>query len=98
MGDSPQTETKQHHEPQAPQPAGPQLQTLQPQLGMDSLVARASIDPSRLTPSDVLRLQRTVGNRAVSQMLATGRQGAGPIQAKLTVGPAGREPGPFKPS
>ena len=89
MGDGAQTETKQHREPQAHQPVGPQLQTLQPQLDTDSLVARASLDPGRLTPSDVLHLQRTVGNRAVSQMLAAGRQGPGPLQAKLTVGPVG---------
>ncbi len=89
MGDSAQTETKQRHEPQAPQPAGPQLQAEQPQLGMDSLVARTSLDIGRLSPSDVVRLQRMVGNRTVSRMLATGRQEAGPIQAKLAVGPAG---------
>lgn len=39
------------------------------------LVARAQRTPDRLTPTDTLRLQRTMGNRAVSLMLArTGQQ------------------------
>jgi Domain of unknown function (DUF4157) len=90
MPQSAQAETKKlHREPQAPQPAGPQSQTLPPEYQANSLIARADLDASRLSPSDVLRLQRMVGNRAVSQILAAGRPGTGPIQAKLTVGAAG---------
>ena len=43
------------------------------------LVQRAVVDPSRAGPADILALQRTAGNGAVSEL----------IQAKLKVGPAG---------
>lgn len=89
MEHSAKTEAKQHHEPQAHEPVGPQIQTWQPEYDPNSLVARSRLDPGQMSPSDVIHLQRMVGNRAVSQMLAASRPGAGPIQAKLTVSPAG---------
>jgi len=47
------------------------------------------LDPSSAprTPGEVVRLQRTVGNRAVDQLIQ-GKARAGSLQAKLTVGPA----------
>jgi hypothetical protein len=54
-------------------PAEPTATTDLPQL------QRAIADPRAAKPSDILALQRMVGNRAVSRL----------IQAKLTVGPAG---------
>lgn len=48
----------------------------------NDVVQRAQADPSRLALSDVLALQRTVGNQAVQRMVAS-------VQCKaLTVGPA----------
>jgi len=56
--------------------------------------AEAIIQPSRqvprsLSPGNILQLQRMYGNRAVSQMITTKRNGNGtsPIQTQLTVGP-----------
>lgn len=43
------------------------------------LLQRAIADPAAASPADILTLQRTVGNRAVSRL----------IQAKLAVGPMG---------
>ncbi len=44
-----------------------------------TIIKRAKLAPSSLTPRDVLQLQRTLGNRAVTRL----------IQAKLTIGPSG---------
>lgn len=45
------------------------------QLTIDSsLIQRAMADPAALTPADVLRLQRTVGNRTVQRILAGNEQ------------------------
>jgi len=66
------------------------------------IVQRALADVGRLAPNDMLQLQRTIGNRAVSDLLQRGEQraqggvaDAGPlhtpapmIQTKLTVGAA----------
>jgi hypothetical protein len=53
-----------------------------------AIIQRATLDPGSLTQRDVLRLQRTVGNRVVGRLLA--RIGSRPtIQARLTVGAAG---------
>jgi hypothetical protein len=49
-----------------------------------SLVQRALAQPGAASPADLLTLQRRVGNRAVSGLLA---KGASTIQAKLQVGP-----------
>jgi hypothetical protein len=57
--------------------------------------AVTTIHPSRQAPGslshgDILQLQRMYGNRAVSQMIKTKKNGYGtsPIQTQLTVGPA----------
>jgi len=55
--------------------AKPVAQVQQADLG---ILQRAVADPRVARPSDILALQRTVGNRAVSRL----------IQTKLTVGPA----------
>jgi hypothetical protein len=56
-------------------------------------VQRAQVDPRKLTPADVTALQRSVGNKAVANML--GRNGPQPaskpgliVQPSLKVGPA----------
>ena len=36
-----------------------------PQNGVAALIQRARVDPGSLTPTDVLQLQRTIGNQAV---------------------------------
>jgi hypothetical protein len=47
------------------------------------VIQRAQVNPSSLTPSDVLTLQRSIGNRATTRLLS-------PIlQTKLKLGPAG---------
>src|SRR5262249_51218271 len=57
------------------------------QLGpsLSVLAQRAQLAPHTLTPHDVLHLQRTIGNRTVTELLAPK---APVIQPKLTVGPA----------
>ncbi len=66
--------------------AGPQSHPVQPGLGEQAWVAAAGAyrrvsasPPSAIKPNDILTLQRTAGNRAVTQLL----------QAKLSVGPVG---------
>jgi hypothetical protein len=75
-------------------PEQAQMDTPALHIGQSYAAAQqARINLSRLTPRDVMALQRTVGNRAVARLL--GRSGPAPspspapvIQAKLTVGPA----------
>lgn len=63
---------------------------------LGATVQRATADLRRLRPVQMLSLQKTIGNRAVGEMLvqqrapASSRAGGAPgiIQAKLTVGPA----------
>jgi len=55
----------------------------QVQMSRD-LLQRANAEPSSLTASDVLQLQRTVGNQATVGLLSK----ATPLQTKLKVGPA----------
>ena len=65
---------------------------VQPPTHPAAILQRAALDPGSLTPNDVLRLQRTIGNRAVSQLLHARHRPTTrttPIQAKLMVGPAG---------
>jgi hypothetical protein len=51
-------------------------------------IQRATSGPGQLTPSDMLSLQQTIGNRAVSRLIARSEsdQAAPIVQAKLTVG------------
>ena len=49
-----------------------------------TVIRRAQADPNSLTRADVLRLQRSIGNRATGRLLAQ----ALPVQAKLQLGPA----------
>ena len=51
-------------------------------------VQRALANPRDLAPNDILQLQRTVGNRAVSNLLRGQGSNIPSIQAKLQVGPA----------
>jgi hypothetical protein len=75
----------------SPKPVSEDLDTLaQQQPRPAAIIQRASRDPSSLTPRDVLQLQRAVGNRAVTQLLAKSSGQPRPVvQAKLMVGPAG---------
>jgi hypothetical protein len=50
-----------------------------------TVVQRAQAAPETLTPTDVLTLQRTIGNRATIGMLSRSTM----LQAKLNLGPAG---------
>ena len=55
-------------------------------------VSRATVDASRMLPTDVMQLQSTIGNRAVHQLLGQHTTPSQPhsaiVQAKLAVGPA----------
>lgn len=42
----------------------------QPQTHPATIIQRAKLDPSSLTPRDVLQLQRSIGNQAVGRLLA----------------------------
>jgi hypothetical protein len=65
-------------------------------VSMRQLIQRALDDPSSLTAVDGAHLQRSIGNRAVGQILAASaaakraaNPGAPVVQTKLTLGPAG---------
>jgi hypothetical protein len=68
---------------QSPKPSQPALTP-----NAAPLVQRESMDISRLQPNQVLSLQRSIGNRAVQNLVA-GSRSAPVIQAKLEVGPVG---------
>ena len=51
-------------------------------------IQRDSVDISRMQPNQVLALQRSIGNRAVQQLVSSSRT-APVIQTKLQVGPVG---------
>ena len=79
-------EATQKHKPAKPVAQEP-LALTDEAVPLGTTVQRAAIDPGRLRPADVLALQRTVGNQAVTRLL--GRTTPAPhIQFKLTVGPA----------
>jgi hypothetical protein len=97
----PDTHAEQQKKPttqrQSTRPA-PATSTATPEHGpvsMRQLIQRALDDPSSLTAVDGAHLQRSIGNRAVGQMLAasSAKRAANPdapvIQTKLTLGPAG---------
>ena len=48
------------------------------------ILQRAALAPQSLRPADILRLQQTIGNRAVAQLLS---QLSPVLQAGLTAGP-----------
>ncbi len=74
--------------------------TTSPEMSPDPMqsgaaLQRAQAAPGTLTPSDVMALQRTIGNQAVQRMLSGNQTGPNPsptgqtiIQPKLVVGPA----------
>ncbi|MCB8968558.1 MAG: hypothetical protein H6660_16875 [Ardenticatenaceae bacterium] len=55
--------------------------TAQPSLS--TLLQRAEADPQSLTPHEYSRLQQTIGNRAIGQLVAQPRSAQGQIQFKL---------------
>ncbi|PYT02432.1 MAG: hypothetical protein DMF65_06585 [Acidobacteria bacterium] len=69
-------------------PAAPYVET-PTRLHPTVIIQRASLNPASLTPRDVLRLQRTFGNRAVGQFLNGQAPRRFPLQAKLAL----NEPG-----
>jgi len=82
---------EQHHE-------GDQALALEG-LNVPGMVQRAYIDARRMTPADMLYVQRTIGNQAALRLLHDSRKALPPaprvesaprpIQRKLKVGPAG---------
>ncbi len=66
------------HKPEAAKPVAPQSVELTQSANLETL-PYAVAAPELALPADILALQRTVGNRAVTRL----------IQTKLTVGPAG---------
>lgn len=53
----------------APKPAIKNLDVVAPPQILPPIIQQARLDPSRLTPGDVLQLQRTVGNRSVGTLM-----------------------------
>jgi hypothetical protein len=73
----------------SPKPIAENPDRLAPQQSDPAAIfQRAMNHAGSLTPLDVLRLQRTVGNRVVSRLLA-GIRSRPSLQARLTVGAAG---------
>ena len=72
-----------------PQPQGPVVQA-KPEHPA-TILQRAGADINSLSSDDVLQLQRTAGNRAVTDLLSGNRSNSGTpaVQAKLTLGPTG---------
>jgi DNA-binding protein Fis len=78
------------HPSQAKQPASPARRANSPaaagplaQSAEMRLIQRALADPQAASPTDIKRLQKRYGNRAVTRMLSGAR-----VQAQLMVGPA----------
>jgi hypothetical protein len=78
-----------------PAPAPSMVAPQRGPVSMRQLIQRALDDPSSLTAVDGAHLQRSIGNRAVGQILAASaaakraaNPGAPAIQTKLTLGPA----------
>jgi hypothetical protein len=77
----------------------PQPAQLQAPLQPAAVVQRAAQSPAALTPAEVLQLHRTIGNRAVGQLVRghLSHHSSGPaaapagmtVQPKLVVGPVG---------
>jgi hypothetical protein len=65
---TPQQERAETRQPAAPAEVGG-LVPAGHDLSLGATVQRARLDPGSLTPTAVLRLQRTIGNRAVGQLL-----------------------------
>ncbi|MBE2202103.1 MAG: DUF4157 domain-containing protein [Anaerolinea sp.] len=53
-----------------PKPGSTNLNQVYQQTYPATIIQRSRLDPNSLTPGDVLRLQRTLGNKAVSGLLA----------------------------
>jgi hypothetical protein len=62
-----------------------QAQPLDPR----AIMQRAALAPQSLRPADILRLQQTIGNRAVARLLSQLSPARSLIQAKLTVNAPG---------
>jgi hypothetical protein len=61
-------------------------------LGLEhpgTILQRAALAPASLRPADILRLQQTIGNRAVARLLSQLSPARSLIQAKLTVNAPG---------
>jgi Enterobacterial virulence protein IpgD/Domain of unknown function (DUF4157) len=58
-------------------------------LAPSAILQRAALAPQSLRPSDILRLQQTLGNRAVGALLSQLSPARSLVQAKLTVHAAG---------
>lgn len=54
----------------------------QQQPNLDTVIQRASHDPSSLTPCDMVQLQHAIGNRVVSQLLAQSSETSSMLQGQ----------------
>jgi hypothetical protein len=54
-----------------------------------AILQRAALAPQSLRPADIVRLQQTLGNRAVARLLSQPSPGCSLVQAKLTVNAPG---------
>lgn len=68
--EQPQRNDKDTVRQRSPQPDDQNVDMLSRQTHPAPLIQQAKLDPKSLLPRDVLQLQRTVGNRAVGQLLA----------------------------
>jgi hypothetical protein len=66
-------EATQKRQPQQPNVQG--LESLGEQVNLTPALQRARVDPHLLNPRDMLPLQRTIGNRAVSQVITSTKSG-----------------------
>lgn len=74
------TQQTHHHNQESNQQksAKPTAKNAQPQTLSTPALQKASHDPGRLAPGDVLQLQQTIGNRATGKVLAQARLTAAP--------------------
>ncbi len=93
------TTSKTHATKRSSQAKKPTRQTTQPTVSPvvspnSNMLQRAIANPTLASSSDILRLQRLYGNRAVARLLASAASNtplSTPVQPKLRVGPA-RDP------
>lgn len=83
--------SQQNKQEKAPTTSNPATSTALAPSGIllsTAMIQRAQQDPRALSSQDVLALQRTIGNRAVANLVQSKRSNAPTLQPKLQVGPA----------
>lgn len=86
-----QKRTSRSGEESNPRSRIPKEQTGEGQLAAHDLVQRAQIDPAALTPADVLRLQRAIGNRATGRLMAQQLAAQAQVQESRSAAEGARE-------